>query len=180
MTKVINGMDRFFACLLCACFVCLATTSNGLAQSSGPTTVAKPAAEVVDPRGDDTRPDLGVIFKKGELVVSSVFTNGPFHQVKIYTGDRITQIDGVAVTNVNDITRILINKNPGEIVRITRERDSQSKHLTVTLMSRTQLYKASRGKEGFATNISRQYVYHQVPRQRKANRHLFIKNGAKI
>lgn len=180
MTKVINEMDRFVACWLCACFICLAMTSNGLAQSLDPVPVAKPTAVIVDPRDDDTRPDLGVIFKTGELVVSSVFTNGPFHQVKIYTGDRITQIDGVAVGNVNDITRILMSKNPGEVLRITRERDSQSKELTVTLMSRTQLYKASRSKEGFATNISRQYVYHQLPRQRKASGHLGIKNDAKI
>ena len=180
MSKASNRMGRFFIYTWVACCVCLATTSSSLAQSLGPAPVAKPAAEVVDPRGDDTRPDLGVIFKDGELVVSSVFTNGPFHQVKIYTGDKITEIDGVAVSNVNDITRILMSKNPGELVRITRERNRQSKELAVTLMSRAELYKASRSEGGFSTNISRQYVYHQSPWQKKAGGHLGINQRAKV
>ena len=159
-------------------FVCLATTSDCRAQSASSLQAAKAAPHIVDQRSDDTRPDLGVIFKQGELVVNSVFTNGPFHKVKIYTGDKITGIDGVAVREVNDITRILMGKNPGDPLRITRERNGQSLELWVTLMSRTQLFKASRSEGDFATNISRQYVTCQAA-ERNTARPLAIRSSHK-
>lgn len=121
----------------------------------------------VDARPDAERPVFGVTFEQGEsgLRVQSVFTNGPFYQVSVRSGDVIVKLDDVDVKTRQQVDRFLLDKKPGEFVRVTRVRDGVTEVLAVRLMSREKLLKVSNTDKDNNANISRQYVGETPARQ---------------
>lgn len=65
--------------------------------------------------------------------VVSVTPDGAAAQAGLQAGDVITQIHGVSVTSVQDLTSVLANLSVGQKVTVVVERDGSSKRFQVTL-----------------------------------------------
>jgi putative serine protease PepD len=68
--------------------------------------------------------------------VQSVVPGGPAEQAKIRSGDVITKIDGQAVKNPSDVSAAVNQKQPGDKVVVTVERDGLTEELTAKLGTR--------------------------------------------
>jgi hypothetical protein len=70
---------------------------------------------------------------EGGILLSGVRAGGPAEQAGIRTGDVIIGFDGVHLDNIYDYTFALRSRKPGQSVRITIKRGSQTLELTATL-----------------------------------------------
>ena len=118
------------------------------------------SSQPLDARPDDRLPTLGGVYSSAEigLHIDSVYTNGPLHQHDGHSEDTISQVDGIAVNSEQDLVRLLLGKNPGDRVVVTRIRDGVAQDIVIRLISRTELRKVSNTKNQPVPNISRQYV----------------------
>ena len=65
--------------------------------------------------------------------VAYIGLGSPAEKAGVKSGDRITRIDGEKVSSQNDITAAISRKSAGDTVRMTLERGSAEREVTVTL-----------------------------------------------
>ncbi len=89
----------------------------------------KPAAAVPELRGF-----IGVELAEadGAVSVKAVLAKSPAATAGLQAGDKISQIQGMAVQTGLDVHRQLINVTAGQTVRFTIVRDAKEKEITVT------------------------------------------------
>ena len=69
-------------------------------------------------------------------VVADITADGPAAGSDLRTGDRITAVDGEAVTDPSDLTGVILQRKPGEKVKLTVERDGEQRTIEVQLGTR--------------------------------------------
>jgi S1-C subfamily serine protease len=74
----------------------------------------------------------GINFPRGLLVIK-VIPGSPAADAKIQEGDIITQLDGQAVNDFPDLSRILRGKTVGDLMKITLQRDNSTEQVSVRL-----------------------------------------------
>jgi putative serine protease PepD len=65
--------------------------------------------------------------------LSSVASGGPAEQAGLRAGDVITAIGGTAIGDSTDLVAAIASHHPGDEVKLTVKRGSQTLHPTVTL-----------------------------------------------
>jgi putative serine protease PepD len=117
------------------------TTSSGEGSSSGvgfavpSNTVARVANEIIT-SGRASNAYVGVELQSnstGGASVSSVQPNSPASKGGLQSGDRITAVDGHAVTTVNQFIATIADYSPGTSVTFTVQRSGSTKNLKITL-----------------------------------------------
>jgi serine protease Do len=110
-----------------------------------PINTAKPIITMLKTKGKISRPWIGVsLVSKAEasqyginfprgLLVIKVIPGSPAADAKIQEGDIITQLDGQAVNDFPDLSRILRGKTVGDLMKITLQRDNSTEQVNVRL-----------------------------------------------
>ena len=62
--------------------------------------------------------------------------DGPAAGSDLRTGDRIAAVDGEAVTDPSDLSQVVLQRKPGETVKLTVERDGEQRTIEVQLGTR--------------------------------------------
>ncbi|HTU19751.1 MAG TPA: PDZ domain-containing protein [Gemmataceae bacterium] len=66
-------------------------------------------------------------------VVQAVLAEGPAGKAGVKVGDRITHVQGRSVLDTSDVQRYVGRKNPGEEIKLTVQRGTEKKDITVKL-----------------------------------------------
>jgi S1-C subfamily serine protease len=74
------------------------------------------------------------------VLVAQVFADGPAGKAGIQQGDIVVEIDGDAVVSAGDLQVYLRDKNPGDIVEVTIDRNGETLMIPVTLEERPADY----------------------------------------
>lgn len=86
-----------------------------------------------------TAKDLNLSVDKGALV-SDVQSGGPVEKAGLQKGDVIIKIDDRDITSMEDVTDVLIDRKPGDRVKVTYMRGSESKEVEVELGKRPERF----------------------------------------
>jgi|WetSurMetagenome_2_1015567.scaffolds.fasta_scaffold19455_3 S1-C subfamily serine protease len=70
------------------------------------------------------------------ILIASVTQNGPAAKAGIQRGDIVVQIDGKDMVESSDLLQAIRDKQPGDQVKVTLDRNGQSMDVTVTLEER--------------------------------------------
>lgn len=88
---------------------------------------------------DQTAKDLNLSVNKGALI-SEVQSGGPVEKAGLAKGDVIVRIDDREINTMEDITDVLIDHKPGDKVKVTYIRGSETKEVEVELGKRPQRF----------------------------------------
>lgn len=83
----------------------------------------------------------------GAAIVSQVQDGTPAAEAGLKAGDIITAIDGQELDEYLQVASLIANKQPGDTVTITVNRNGETKEITATLASRDEGMTASRGDQ---------------------------------
>jgi putative serine protease PepD len=72
----------------------------------------------------------------GGAQVGEVTSGSPAAHAGLKTGDVVTTFDGQAIESADDLTAAVLAKQPGDVVKVTVERNGSTKTFTVTLGTR--------------------------------------------
>jgi len=91
------------------------------------------------------QPSIGALLYDtgGSPAVRSVFANGPAQKAGVQSGDLITKINGEATTNVTDFNSKIASMTAGDSVKLTHSRDGKEADITVSVMTFSDVSKAS-------------------------------------
>jgi S1-C subfamily serine protease len=74
--------------------------------------------------------------KADGAVVAAITSSGPAAGSDLRTGDRITALDGTPIRKPEDLSRIVLQRKPGDRVKLTVERGGQQRTIEVQLGTR--------------------------------------------
>ena len=74
------------------------------------------------------------------VLVAQVITDGPADRAGVQRGDIMIKMDGEEVVRASDLQAYIRDKNPGDIVELTVDRNSDTLVITVTLEERPENY----------------------------------------
>ena len=103
-------------------------------------TVCRAAAELLA-NGEIVWPYLGIqgeASADGQTVVE-VVEDGPSDEAGIEVGDVITAFDGQEITRQNSLLDLLFEREPGDVVTVTVDRDGETASFEVTLGERPEI-----------------------------------------
>ncbi|MGI9516237.1 MAG: S1C family serine protease [Pirellulaceae bacterium] len=80
-------------------------------------------------------PWLGLSLVDGEMKIETIVPDGPAESAGLKEGDLITEFDGQRITNVFRFSRIFRNSEPGDVVKITVDRDGEEVEVELTIGS---------------------------------------------
>ncbi len=81
-------------------------------------------------------PDYATLDAADGCAIQSPITGGPAEKAGLLSGDVITAWNGKPLRNVRDLTAVLTQSAPGEVVELTIHRGDETLKLTVTLGQR--------------------------------------------
>ena len=71
-------------------------------------------------------------------VVNAITPDGPAATRDLRTGDRITALDGTPIAKPEDLSRVVLERKPGERIELTVERGGRQRTIDVQLGTRPE------------------------------------------
>ncbi len=90
---------------------------------------------LVDVMSSDLRPLLGIAghTDEGHCLITEVFHGLPAYEAGVRPGDLVLAVDGKAITTFDEVSQKVLQKRPGQKMRLKIERDSETAVVEVVL-----------------------------------------------